>query len=219
MIAQNLISNTFSTLRTSDTGEEALTMMNVFHLKHLPIVNESQLLGTISEDNIMQNNLTEPIGSYALSLSHAYVFETDHMFEVMSKLAENKLSVIPVIDAEENYQGMITLDDLVQFYANSFSFKEPGSIIVLQTEKRQYSLSEISRIIEAENAAILSTFLTQNEDTNQVSITVKINKQEISAILKSLERFEYRIQASFTESEYLDNLKERYDLLMNYLNV
>jgi len=219
LVAQNLISNNFSPLKTSDTGEEALTMMHVYHLKHLPIVNNTQLLGTISEDNIMQHNLEEAIGSYALSLSHAYVKDTDHVFEIMSKLSENKLSIIPVIDDQENYLGLITLDDLIQFYANSFSFKEPGSIVVLEIEKNQYSLSEISNIVESESAVILSSFLTQDENTNLVSVTIKVNVQEISAILKALERYDYRIKASFTESEYFDDLRERYDSLMSYLNV
>ncbi len=219
MIAQKLISNNFAPLKTSDTGEEALTMMHVYHLKHLPIVNNTQLLGTIAEDNIMQHNLEEAIGSYSLSLSHAYVKDTDHVFEIMSKLSENKLSIIPVIDEKENYLGLITLDDLIQFYANSFSFKERGSIVVLEIEKNQYSLSEISNIVESENAVILTSFLTQEENTNLVSVTIKVNLQEISGILKALERYEYRIKASFTESEYFDDLRERYDLLMTYLNV
>ncbi len=219
MIAQNLISNTFAPLKTSDTGEEALTMMHVYHLKHLPIVNNTQLLGTISEDNIMQHTLEEAIGSYSLSLSHAYVKDTDHVFEIMAKLADNSLTIIPVIDKDENYMGLISMEDLIHFYANSFSFKEPGSIVVLEIEKNQYSLSEISNIVESESAVILSSFLTQEENTNLVCVTIKVNLQEISAILKSLERYDYRIKASFTESEYFDDLKDRYDSLMTYLNV
>jgi len=219
VIAQNLISNTFAPLKTSDTGEEALTMMHVYHLKHLPIVNNTQLLGTISEDNIMQHNLEEAIGSYALTLSHAYVKTSDHVFEIMAKLAENNLTVIPVIDKDENYMGLISMEDLIQFYANSFSFKEPGSIVVLEIEKNQYSLSEISNIVESESAVILSSFLTQEDNKNLVCVTIKLNLQEISAILKALERYDYRIKASFTESEYFDDLKDRYDSLMTYLNV
>jgi len=147
------------------------------------------------------------------------VKEDDHLFEVMSKFAKNNLTTIPVIDHDENYKGLITQEGLIQYYASSFSFTEPGSILILETSKRQYSLAEISRIVEEEGAAILSTFLTSDDDSTSVTITLKINKQEIGRIIQAFERYDYFIKGSFTEEEYLDGLKERYDALMTYLNV
>ena len=219
MIARDLISEIVAPLRTSDTGEQALTTMHVYHLKHLPIVNNEILLGTISEEDILLHNLEEAIGSYNLSLNKAYVKSTDHLFEVMGKLAENKLTSIPVIDDAENLIGLISQEDLIQFYAKSFSFTEPGSIIVLEMDRRDYSLGQLSRIIEAENVAILSSFLTQDADSGQVYVTLKINKQDPEAILSALRRHEYVIRASFSEETYFENLQERYDALMHYLNV
>ena len=134
-------------------------------------------------------------------------------------MASNNLTVIPVVDAEENYLGLITQEDLIQFYATSFSFTEPGSIIIIETNKRQYSLAEISRIIESENASILSSFLTSEDDSTNVLVTVKVSRQDISGIISTLERFEYIVKGSFTEEEYFDELQERYDSLMTYLNV
>ena len=219
MIAKELISNEVSALRTSDTGEETITMMSIFHVKHLPIVNDTQFLGLISEEDVLSNNMEEPIGSYALSLAKPFCKDTDHIFEAMSKMARHKLTVIPVIDQDENYLGLITQDDLIQFYAQTFSFAEPGSIVVISTPRPNYSLAELSRIIEAENAQILSTMLSEEEGTNNVLVTLKLNRNEIQNILASLERFDYEIKASFAEIEYVDGLKDRYDLLMNYLNV
>lgn len=219
MIASELISKTLAPLRTSDTGEEALTIMNIYHVKHLPIVNNEQLLGVVSEDDILVNDMSEAVGSYELSLIKPYANMKDHLFEVMSMMSENKLSVIPVIDDEENYVGLITQEDLIHFYAQSFSFTEPGSIMVLETKKRDYSLAEISRIVEEESAAILSCFLSENTENESVFVTLKINKHDLQKIIASFERYDYIIKGSFTEEEYIDELKERYDSLMNYLNV
>ena len=219
MIARELISETVSPLRTSDLGEEAITMMNIFHVKHLPIVNNEQLLGVISEDEILSHDLNEAIGSYHLSMRRPYANMEDHMFEVMATMGENNLTVIPVVNDEGNYKGLITQDDIIQFYANSFSFTERGSILVLKTSKRDYSLAEISRIIEMENAAILSTFLTQSPDSEEILVTLKLNVKEIQRIIATLERYEYTIKATFSEMEYMDSLKERYDALMHFLNV
>ena len=219
MIASQLISSLIMPLVTSDTGEEAITLMSINHVKHLPIVNNSQLLGIISEADILSHNMDEAIGSYQLSLVRPYAYESDHLFEVMSKMASNHLTVIPVVDKEENYMRLITQEDLLQFYASSFSFTEPGSIIVLETNKREYSLAEISRIIEGEDAAILSSFLTSDEESTSVMVTVKINRQDSGRIIAALERYDYEVKGTFSELEYIDELKERYDALMSYLNV
>jgi signal-transduction protein with cAMP-binding, CBS, and nucleotidyltransferase domain len=219
VIAEKLISSILSPLMTSDSGADALTMMHVFHVKHLPIVNDKQLLGTISEKDILSQDTSEPIGSYGLTLDHARSKSNDHLFEIMSKLAENKLTVIPVIDDEENYLGLITQDDLIQYYGNSFSFREPGSIIVITTSRKQYSLAEISRIIEAENGIILSSFITKEGDSDELLITLKLNSNDIQRVIAALERYEYDIKASFSKEIHHDSLQERYDLLMTYLDV
>lgn len=219
MIAQELISQLIHPLRTSDTGEQALTYMQVYHLKHLPIVNNEQLLGTISEDDVTINPLEEPIGSFNLSLNKAFVRETDHLFEVMSVMADHKLSAIPVVDARENYLGLITLEDLIQFYARSFSFSEPGGIIVLELDKTNYSLAEISRIIEGENATVLSSFLTHDSVLQRIYVTLKTNQVDTQRIEASLQRFGYTIKATFSEEGYLESLQDHYDAFLHYLNV
>ncbi len=219
MIAQELISQLIQPLRTSDTGEQALTYMQVYHLKHLPIVNNEQFLGTISEDDITINPLEEPIGSFNLGLNKAYVRQSDHLFEVMSVMADHKLSAIPVVDQKDNYLGLITLEDLIQFYARSFSFSEPGGIIVLEIDKSNYSLAEISRIIESENASVLSSFLTTDETSQRIFVTLKTNQVDTQHIEATLQRFGYVIKATFSEEGYFESLQDHYDAFLHYLNV
>lgn len=219
MIAKELISKTIDSLRTSDTGEETITMMGIYHVKHLPIVNNEQLLGLISEEDILDKDMNEAIGSYRLSMIKPYVQQNDHLFEVMKIMAQYKLSVIPVVDHDSKYLGLITQEDLISYFAVSFSFAEVGSIIVIETDKINYSLSEISRIIEGEGGTILATFLTRMEDSTKVQITVKINQMSVGRIVASLERFDYHIHRAFTEDDYENVLKDRYDSLMSYLNV
>lgn len=219
MIAYELISKSLSPLHLSDTGEQALTMMSIFNVKHLPIVKDGQFLGLISDDEIMSKDLELSIQTYNVENYGIAVKDKDHLFEVIGKIAEHKLTVIPVLDEENFYLGMITQEDLLQYYANSFSFKERGSILVLETSRIDYSLAEISRIVESESGSILSSFLTSPEDTEQVFVTIKLAEQNIQQIIAAFERYEYKIRNSFLEEEFIDTLKERYDALMSYLNV
>ena len=219
MIAENLVSDSVIPLRTSDTGDEALGMMGDFYVKHLPVVNNTQLLGLLSEDDILNNDVEEAVGSYQLSLPHMRVLSSDHVYEVMRVLADFKLTVVPVIDAQGNYIGLITLEDLLQFFASTSSFQDTGSIIVLEVPRRDYSLVEIARIVESEGSFILSSFISSQADATIFHVTLKVNSQDIYSILSTFERFEYKIKASFNESDYQEALKERYDALMSYLNV
>lgn len=219
MIAQQLISSIYEPLMTSDTGEEAISMMGIFKVRHLPIVNNTQLLGIFAEEDITLHDLNEPIGSYALNLPQIHVELSDHIYEVMSQMAQHKLSVIPVVDSEKNYVGLITQEDILNYYSNTYSFKEPGTILILAIPQRQYSLAEISRIVEGENAKILSATITQEENTTELLVTLKLHTQDINRVIASLERYEYDIRAKFTTAVFFDNLQDRYDLLMTYLDV
>ncbi len=219
MVAANLLSQTIIPLKTSDTGQEALSIMNDFYVKHLPIVNNKQLLGLISEDDILDHDIEEAVGSFRLSMQRPYVKGTDHIFDVIRVMSEYNLTVIPVVDAQDNYLGLIVQDDLLKFFAGIGSFTEPGSIIVIEMSKRDYSLAAVARIIESDNAAILSSFITTNLDSSKIDLTIKINRQDVQGIIKTLERFEYQIKASFQEAEYFDTFKDRYQSLMAYLNI
>lgn len=219
MVAELLISDEIVPLKTSDTGEDALNAMADYFLRHLPIVNDAQLLGVISEDEILDYDVEDPIGSYRLNGSYKYVHAQDHVYVVMRMLAESRLTIIPVVDADENYLGVITLEGILQYFAGMASFASPGSILVLEISNRDYSMAEIARIVESENALILSSFVSSVPDSPRIEVTLKINRQNLQSIIATFTRFNYQIKASFNETAYLDSLKERYDALMSYLNV
>jgi acetoin utilization protein AcuB len=219
MIAKELISQSVPTIQTSDTGDEVLNFMQIYHVRHLPIVNHEQLLGVISEEDILIHDANENIGSYRLSYLRPYCYESEHLFEVMAKIGRFQLSIIPVIDQKENYLGAITMEDLTQYFTKQYAFVETGSILVLEALRGDYSLAEIARIAESEDVLILSSFTQATADDNRILVTIKVNKQDIQALKATYERFGYTISATFAEIEHYDSMKERFDSLMNYLNV
>ncbi len=220
MIAGSLLSNTIIPLRTSDTGEEALSIMSDFFVRHLPIVNNEQLLGLISEEDILDFDSQEAVGSYSLSLSQTHVRTDDHIYEVMRKLSEYELTTIPVVDNDDNYNGLITQEDLLQYFARTMALSQPGTILVLEMGKHDYSMAEIARIIEIEGASILSSFITSDNYSMRMQVTLKINSLFVQNIIATFSRYDhYIVKASFNESEYLDTLQERYDGLMSYLSI
>jgi acetoin utilization protein AcuB len=219
MTAEALISDALVPLRPTDTGEEALGIMNEFYIRHLPLVQEGQLVGMLSEDAILDADPMQEVGQYRLPAQPPSVFPDDHLYDVMKMLVEYKLTVVPVIDREGTYLGMITNKDLLRFFGESSTFRDPGSIVILEMGQQDYSLAEIARIVESEGAVILSSFVSADTDSNRIEVTIKVNSQSIAATLATFERFDYNVKASFNEKQLQDSLRERYDSLMNYLNV
>lgn len=219
MIAKDLISTDVLPLIPENNVTQALSMMSVYHIRHLPVVKDNILLGILSEDNATSVDPDTKIRDIQISSSYIYVSVNDHIFEVLSRMAENNMTIVPVVDEQERFLGIVSQEDLIKYFASTFSFKEPGSIIIIESTKKGYVLSEVVRVIELENATVISSFITSLHDSQTTLLTLKINQQEISDILTALERYDYKVRASFTEEEYVDDLKDRYDQLMNYLNV
>ncbi len=222
MIAKNLISDIIPSLRTSDTGKKALIWMEIFRISHLPIVNNEEFLGLISDNDIYDLNMADtPIGNHNLSLIKPYVYDTQHIFEIIAVISKLKLTVIPVLNQDKKYLGAITSYDLLHRFANLTATQDPGGLIVLEMHLNDYALSEISQIVESNNAKILSLYVDSPEnDSMKLEVTLKINRMDLSAIIQTFERYGYKIKSTYGENEDISSLYEqRYESFINYLNI
>ena len=174
----------------------------------------------ISEEDILNLNAPdEPLGNHELSLYRPYVNENQHLFEVIKTAATLKLSLIPVIDDNEKYIGAITAEGLVKYLASTSSINEPGGVLVLEVNTKDYVLSEISRIVESNDTKILAVYVSTHKDSTKMEVTLKLNSNDLKTMIATFERFDYNVMASFQESEFFDNLKDNYDSLMKYLDI
>ncbi len=221
MLAKDLVSDVIPALRTSDTGARALSWMEIFRISHLPIVNNQEFLGLISDNDIYDlGMMDEPIGNHKLSLFSPYVMAGQHIYEVIEIASRLKLTVIPVLDDKKNYIGLIGQNDLLSQFASLTAVKAPGGLIVLEMNHHDYSLSQIAQIVESNNARILSMYITNIEESTIMEVTLKINNSDLTSILKTFDRYNYHIKASFMDDENPDSFyQNRYEQFMRYLNI
>ena len=221
MVAKDLISEVIPTLKTSDLGQTALNWMEIFRVSHLPIVNNQDFLGLISDTDIYDMNQPgEPIGNHTLTLFKPFVDGEQHIFEVIGLASRLKLSVIPVLDSKEHFMGVITTSDLLRHLAGISSMDQPGSIIVLELIERDYSLSQIAQIVESNNVKVLSMYITSPPESTKLEVTLKVNTGDLVSVIKTFERYNYDIKTWVTTNDSMDNFySERFDLLMKYLNI
>lgn len=220
MLARELISDVVTALKTSDSGTQALSWMEVFRIKHLPIVNHREFLGLISDSDIYDlNDPDEPVGNHKLSLQKPYVNEDQHIYEVIELLARLELTLVPVLNYEKQYLGVITQEELTRKFAHFLAMQQPGGIIELEMNQHDYSLSEISQIVESNNGRILSLYVASTEDKTKLRVTLKLNLTDLTSILETLNRYSYTVVSSHMSSEDLDEFyQERFDVFLKYLN-
>ena len=220
MLARELISDIVPALRTSDTGTKALSWMEVFRTKHLPIVNHTEFLGLISDTDIYNlNDPDEAVGNHTLSLQKPYVNEDQHIYEVIETLSRLELTLVPVLNAEKQYLGVVTQEDLTRTFARLSAMQHPGGIIELEMNDNDYSLTEIAGIVEGNNAKILSLYVSPADKPSKMRVTLKINKTDLTSVTQTFERYNYTIVASHMNDEDLDDFyQERFDEFLKYLN-
>ena len=221
MVAKDLISDVIPAVKTSDSGQTALNWMEIFRISHLPIVNNQDFLGLISDTDIYDmNQPEEPIGNHELTLLKPYVTTEQHLFEVIGLAARLKLTVMPVLDDKMHYKGVITATDLVRYIAGISSMDQQGGIIVVEVIERDYSLSQIAQIIESNNVKVLSLYITSPPDSTRLEVTIKVNTNDIASVLRTFERYNYDVKTWVTSDDSMDRFySERFDLLMKYLNI
>jgi Mg/Co/Ni transporter MgtE len=162
----------------------------------------------------------EPIGNHNLSLFSPFVYEDQHIYEVIEMVARMDLSAVPVLDHNNNFLGLITTNELIQKFASLTALNHPGGILVLEMNVNDYSLSQIAQIVESNDAKILSVYLSSNEDSTKMEVILKINISDLTSVIQTFERYNYNIKASYLKDNDEDSLiKNRYELFMRYLNV
>lgn len=220
MIAKIAINESIPFLKLTDKVHFALDLFEEFKLLSLPVVNEENLYGIVTEEQLLEVDKNLSIDQLKFPLPKFAVNEYIHIFDVMRLRQDNNFTIIPVIDEKEKYIGLITLKSLLDSLNNFSMAKELGGIFVLEIDVLQYSLSEISRIVESNKAKILSIETSSvKDDLDKILVTVKVNTLDLSFIIASMERYEYTIVSVYHKAEQIDQLKERYDALMHYINI
>lgn len=220
MLNKEIISSAVPSLHLDDPVAQALDLMADFHVTHLPVVTGDKLAGLVSEEdllNIEEDNilLSELQPGFSGIVAHADAY----FFEAVQLVTEHGLTLIPVVSRESEYTGSIITTDLLRHLGRITGVNDAGGIIVLEMEKVSFSFTEISKLVETNDAQIIQLNTYSDASSGNFYITLRINKAEISDIVATFQRYEYQVKYYFGEELYENELRNNYDHLMNYLNI
>lgn len=220
MTAKDLINHSIIPLRSSDNGYLGMQMMDEYKVEHLPIVDGDDYFALISELDILNSNDPEmEIKNHPISMGNIFIYEDQHLYDVLALVANKEITVIPVLSRKHKYLGAIILKSLISQFVKFSSINLMGSIIVIEVNTNDYSLNQIAQIVEYNDAKILFSSAVVLPESTKMEVTIKLNKTEISAIIQTFNRYNYIIKNYYTEDVELDDFHDRYDEFMKWLNV
>jgi Mg/Co/Ni transporter MgtE len=185
---------------------------------HFPVAEDSHFIGSLNADDASTFDATKSVADYRYVLEQFHVKSSMSWFEVFEVATKNQASVIPVLDEQHQYVGYYELEDILLFFQDTPLIKDPGSILVINKSLQDYSLAQISQIVESNNGKILGLFISGSADAT-IEITLKLALGPLNEIIQTFRRYNYEIVSQHQEDQYITNLKERSDYLDKYLNI
>lgn len=219
MFAQDCIDTSIPFIRLTDTVGYVLELMQEYKTDALVIAEKNLFVGSVTEKLLLECDDLSAIESLQESFQLHKIQEGTHLFDVLKITSEQDSYFLPVVNIENEYLGMTTPQKILNKIAMHSSLVSSGGIIVLELETKNYSLTEISKIVESNNAMILHSMMATSVNQNFIQISLKINKNDLKDIQHTFERYQYNVLAVLHQSEYESQLQERYDSLMKYLEV
>ncbi|GAB3231432.1 CBS domain-containing protein [Algoriphagus aestuariicola] len=221
MQAYEFINSLIPPLKLSDRAGMALAWMEEIRTDSLPVADQGRFLGFIGDEVIFELNDPEQlVGTIELEAGACWVYSDKHIYDVLRVASENQSNLVAVLDRENSYLGVISMEDAIAAFADSLSIKSQGSVLILSMNMTDYLLSEISRLVESENTKILSSFITNDPlDSDKIKLTLKLDKPELRHVKATLERFGYRVIDHYQEETGISSEEDRIGNLLRFLDI
>ena len=219
MFAHLLLDSSFPSLSLTDTVSRALSLMHTNSLHIIPVIDDqNRYLGNINEEDLLDNyDNNELISSFLAEKPP--ISSEDHLLNILRNQNFIKDGFLTIVDNNLNYIGVVSHRSVIDFLGKERSVEMAGGILVLEIKSIHYSLTEIARIVESNHANIIHSYISHSSNIENMLITIKVDKLDLKEIISTFERYHYEVIAEFNTSTNEDDIQERYDSLMVYLNV
>lgn len=214
----NYINNDFRAIDSQETIASVQDFFADLNFSHFPVLENGIFIGSIASDDVETFDIDKNAIDYKYTLERFFARSSMIWLDVLEVFAKNHTNTVPVLDENNNYVGYYEMEDIMRFFQETPFLKEQGGIIIVQKGLLDYSMSEVTQIVESNNGKILGCFVSQ-ADSENVQITIKLSLGAMNEIIQTFRRYEYEIISEHQEDNYINSLKERSDYLDKYLNI
>lgn len=221
MLAAELIDPMLPALKPTDSVGQALDWMQEHRVGQLVLTDQNEYRGVVSEELLLDvSDDVRPVGEVLRLFEQTYVLEEQHLFEVLALVVQHQMEIVAVIGEDREFVGTISVTELLKQFAQELGVQEGGAILIMNMNERDYSMAEISRLIESNHVKIISSYFSSAAYgmPDRSRLTLKLNRRDITPVISTLERFGYQIEASFANTPIESIDQDRLDSLLRYLN-
>ncbi len=218
MQLQDLVINDIQPLKLTDKISDAQLLFNQLTYSHIPILNEKIYIGCISENDAHCFEKANIIKDCNYAIEGFFVRPATNWLDVLEAFAQNDSNIMPILDRNNQYLGYYELNDIIHLFNETPFFSEPGGTLIIEKGMHDYSFSEISQIVESNDAKLLGAFISKM-DGDVVRITIKIGNASLNEVIQTFRRYSYNIISGHEEDTYIESLKDRSQYLDKYLNM
>ncbi len=212
------INNDIKAIAIDDTIESVQDFFADLSFSHFPVLENGIYIGSISGDDVETFDAEKKVLDYRYTLEGFYARKNMIWLDLLEIFARNHTSIIPILDEKNSYIGYYEITDIIKFFHETPFLKEMGGIIIVEKNINDYSMSQVSQIVESNNGKLLGMFVS-NAEADKIQITIKIALGSMNDIIQTFRRYDYEIISEHQEDNYLNALKERSDYLDKYLNI
>ena len=216
-IQQHIISN-IPVFDVQTTCGELMEFFKENTFSHIAVIEKDTFLGVFSENDMDVVSSDSKIDEFRYDLEAFFVRKETSWFDVLEVFARNEANLVPILDETDRVLGYYDLTDIVSEFIDTPFFTDLGNILVVATGIKDYSFSEISQIVESNNARLIGGFITDMQN-DVVHVTIKISTSNFDRVLQTFRRYNYQIIFGNSDDQFLEDLKNRSDYLDKYLNV
>jgi CBS-domain-containing membrane protein len=218
MKVEHALSDSIAPLRTDDTVEHALGQLLEHRVRHLPVIDEADLLaGIISEDQLLRAPDPDTAIGKLLDVAPLSIHPEEHIFDAARMMVNHGLSTLPATRRGRRYVGLVLRFEIFDHFARMLATQQPGAILALEVEPRDYSLARLVHLIEQNDAKVLAVASQQDYAEGKFRVTLKLNVGDTARVRHVLQHNNYDVVAAFGEQD--DAFADRIEEFMRYLEV
>ncbi|TBX69493.1 CBS domain-containing protein [Flavobacterium silvisoli] len=217
-LLSDYINNDFKPFSTTESVAAIQDFFAESTFSHFPVLDQEVFVGCVSAVDAETFEFQKNITDYRYALEGFFVRDTMIWLDVLEVFARNNANLVPILDEANKYIGYYEITDVIKFLNETPFLKETGGIIVVEKPAADYSMSQITQIVESNNGKLLGVFVSE-ANTEKVQVTIKITLGAMNEIIQTFRRYNYEIVSEHHEDNYLNSLKERSEYLDKYLNM
>jgi Mg/Co/Ni transporter MgtE len=220
MLISQFLSNSDFSIQNADSIQQALEKLQDMLCKELVVLNGDDYIGLVNETILLDaEDEDAPLSSIKINTAPIQLKFNQHPYDALVMITVYNSTIIPVLDQDNKYIGVSTQLDILKAISSIQSQNESGAIIVLAIGLHDFSLSQIAHLVESDNCRILNCATKINLESDNIEVTLKVDKSNINALLNSFLRHNYLVLETHNTIAAFDDTADRYQQLMNYINI